>query len=372
MNREKRPLVITGAYRSGTTLLQKMLDAHPACVVAAQPALPIFRIFRDILHRRGLPVSDPAGALGISFSSHAGSLDHAMTQAHAGPDDIDNMNRDIARLMQSLRDSGADDAFPHTYEEALKRHLSPGDLLHVFECLLAALSEYRSRESPGTWVGFKDLYIEELLVPLLAASSQLHVIHIVRDPRAVLASRNFGRYADAYKGPRLHPLLFVARLWQTSVKWRQILRAKHAKRVLAVRYEELTEDISQVATKIGAFLDLENACVMADEGNWRSESGAVWQGNSSHGGTGERRPRWVGLVPNDTIGALEFLCRDEMEAEGYEPSQSPDQQLDAFMAYTEVEADLLPWTRKPGLILDEGEKRRELEKREIAARRTQP
>lgn len=361
MKQERRPLVITGAYRSGTTLLQKMLDAHPDCAVAAQPALPIFRIFRDILHRSGMPVSDPAGALGISFKAPAGTLDTAMKLTQAGPDDIANMNRDVARLTQSLRDSGTDDAFPKSYEDALRQHLSPGSLLHVFECLLDALEDYRFRGQPRHWLGFKDLYLEELLHPLLVASSDLRVIHIVRDPRAVLASRNFGRYADAYKGPRLHPLLYVARLWQTSVQWRQVLRARNAGRVLALHYEWVSRDLVKAAEEIGAFLGLEKAHVMADERNWRNESGGVWTGNSSHGGAHEEKPRWQSLVPTEAIGALEFLCRDEMEAEGYSPSQSPDQQLHAFRAYTEAEADLLPWTRQPGLILDEREKRRLLE-----------
>ena len=47
------PVFITGVARSGTTLLAKMLNAHPAVRVASDPLFPFFHSLRNALIQRG-------------------------------------------------------------------------------------------------------------------------------------------------------------------------------------------------------------------------------------------------------------------------------------------------------------------------------
>src|SRR5581483_175451 len=52
-------LLIGGMMRSGTTLLGRMLDAHPQAAVATDPYLPFFKRFRSAISRQiGTPVAD--------------------------------------------------------------------------------------------------------------------------------------------------------------------------------------------------------------------------------------------------------------------------------------------------------------------------
>mgnify|MGYP001218363097 CR=1 FL=1 len=43
----KSQLLATGMFRSGTTLLARMLDSHPSICLASDPFAPLFKCFRD-------------------------------------------------------------------------------------------------------------------------------------------------------------------------------------------------------------------------------------------------------------------------------------------------------------------------------------
>src|SRR5258708_21309211 len=42
-----RPLFVFGIARSGTNLLARMLDAHPAIEIALDPFMPLFKVIRN-------------------------------------------------------------------------------------------------------------------------------------------------------------------------------------------------------------------------------------------------------------------------------------------------------------------------------------
>lgn len=344
-------VVVTGSYRSGTTLLQKRLDAHPACAVVMQPAVPMFRVLRELLHRSGAAVSPPSGPMGIEFPGPAGKLTHAFAALQVDAATVNRVIEATAALAaQSAARSDTDGLHP-AIVPALQRSLRPGPAPEFLESFFAALRDYRAAGAE-VCIGFKDVYIQELLDPVMACGRHgLRLISIVRDPRAVLASRNFGTFRGAQDGPNLHPILLIARMWCSASRWQHALRQRHGDRVLLVSYEELASATDPAMARVFAYLGLDAAA----SSDMRAERGIPWRGNSSYeaGPNSGSRPAWQATLPSDAIGAIEFLCGEDMAREGYIPTLSKAEQATAFARYREDAQRLVPWTRLPGYVLDE-------------------
>ena len=104
---------------------------------------------------------------------------------------------------------------------------------------------------------------------------------------------------------------------------------------------------------------------MLVDGNLHREDVGRWEPNTSFGAghdPGKSEEKWKELLSPDVIGVVEFLCRNEMAELGYTCTQSECEQLSCLRAYQENESCLLPWTRIPGLLLDDGEKNRQIER----------
>ena len=353
-------LVISGTYRSGTTLLQKMLDSRADCEVVMQPSLPLFRGLRRAIAESVGAIDGSEGPMGVEFAPTADVAGTALYGVAVGNQQIDSIIRDTHATLAPLWQAEDQDVPSLVLVNALRAALQPGSAADIALQFFDALAQYRGGQNPA-WVGFKDMYIEEVLDPLLAVDPELRVIHIVRDPRAVLASRNYGAYGGNRRGPNLHPLLFVSRMWRTSVRWRHRMATNYSDRVLTLRYEDVARSLTATARELCLFLGISFDDAMATTDGYRTESGAVWRGNSSYGGApSSDEPRWKRLVPADSVAALEFLCRGEMELEGYVPVWDSERQKDALLGYTEAEETLLPWTRNAGLVLDDAAKQQEI------------
>ena len=350
-----RRLIVCGTYRSGTTLVQKTIDAHSRCAVVMQPALPLFRHLRRWLHRAGAPVSAPDGPLGVEFTAGSAAVLDAFRSLNISAEDVARVLEDIAAMLGSLHGAGDPDAVPPRFVEELRARLRPGPVRQSIAGLFDALRVYRRAEDVA-WVGLKDVYIEEMLNVLLADDPALRVVLVIRDPRAVLASRNYGKYPTGIAGPNLHPLLLIARMWNTAARWHRALAERYPRQVLALRFENVVADTHAFRSKVFGWMGL------ADEPNSAliQENGSPWGGNSSHPG-GETRAGWQNVLPPAAVGALEFLCADEMAALGYAPAFDIATRRREFASYQEDDQALVPWTRRPDLLLSEGVRARWLE-----------
>jgi hypothetical protein len=213
-------LFIVGVERSGTTLLRTVLHAHPRIWVGYECGF----------HRR-------------LFDRHADGIDCAQG------------------LEAFLNDLFAVTRFKHwglSRDRIADALLSAGqDVLPYRDAIYRIAQAVRDANRPeGTWVGFKypnDIYHIDFLFGLFP---QARVVHIIRDPRAVMASEKakrikLGRY------DRTETIFAVARRYRHMAQERARWRGDN--RYLEVSYENLIGDFSNSMTKLLAALGLDLA-----------------------------------------------------------------------------------------------------------------
>jgi LPS sulfotransferase NodH len=308
----KRFLFVCGMFRSGTTLLGRVLNAHPCIAVASDPYLPFFKTLR----------SREAAALGL---------------ASAPDDPLDDyyFKRDQIRLFEAIQRCSLDAQFDAVDLPALRQRLraygepfSPllaphldqvrgGTYRELFDSMLQLLAQYYDKPD-SAYLGFKEVWADEFIPCLARAHPDAKFIQIVRDPRAVCASKNV-------TGER-YTWLFMARQWRklAALAW-QYQHAAGAD-VMLIRYEDLVSEPLRLAREICAWLEIEYAPQMADPASYVDGQGRPWKQNTSYGTGGQRFDnsgvdKWRSSLKPAELDMIETLSGPEMLLHGYRPDR---------------------------------------------------
>lgn len=213
---EKGLFFIIGCGRSGTTLLQVMLDSHPEIVMPNETHF--FSSFSKGIRNRHPLIKTPADV--------QAAVDDMLAFEHIRP-----MNLDRARVLE-LAAEGA-----------------PGwDT--IFLAILTAFREQRGghrvgEKTPAHYLSFWHLY---------EAFPDAKFICLIRDPRAVVLSfmrasfyRNFG------KNP-----MHAIQSWRLAVDHHAAAEARaDPARYVSVRYEDLVHQPEEELRRLSAFLGIE-------------------------------------------------------------------------------------------------------------------
>lgn len=240
------PVFICGIARSGTTLLARLLDSHPALAV-----LPGETFFYGSLADRHLtrqllrfcevvwwhvPLTllarHPAKrfafrgrtALATKLTEWLGSFPNADTSAHA------------------------------VVQQAASRATGPEDYWRAFLDVFEHVAKVDLR-SKCYWV--EKTPQNERFVPLSEQlfKSACRYLHILRDPRDAIASWLM-RTPPATEAARQRSLVYLCLVWSKSVEWCRRNVAAYAGRYYALRYEDLVRHTSKVMSDICRFLDI--------------------------------------------------------------------------------------------------------------------
>jgi hypothetical protein len=307
------PVFVTGMFRSGTTLVSTMLQAHPQACCAADCFLPVFKSFRDaVAARHGLPGGDPDAPLDdYYFRADAQRLMAAIAET---PLTLAVDPAEVAALRGRVAAYSAEYA-PRVAARA--GELDGGTYRDLLEGAFAIVRRAYGDDG-ATTVAFKAVWTCEFAPHVLAAFPDAKVVHIVRDPRAVCASKNV--LAEKY------PWLFLIRQWRklATFAWRNARDPALASRVAVLRYEDLVDDPGAQAGCLASFLGLDDAAPLVDSGAFLGGDGRPWQANSSHAtGVGgisrDFRDRWRDVLSPDERALVEYLTAPEMAAFGYRP-----------------------------------------------------
>lgn len=200
---------IVGSPRSGTTLLQLLLDAHPD--VAIPPESHIYRVFTPLMPRYG------------DLSAEANLRRFA-----------DDLVADVWIKAWKLDVTGAE----------LVREASRPGRAGVVDALLR---RYAAAHGAKRW-GEKTPYHVSFLPQIMADFPNARIIHLVRDGRDVLESRR-----RMVWGPK--SALGVARQWKQQVDaCRRFFTDRDDPRLMEVRYCDLVADASAQTMKLQRFL----------------------------------------------------------------------------------------------------------------------
>lgn len=295
-----REVFLGGAPKSGTTLLLSLLEAHPDLLVFPEETALFNRgvqstgardgrvlakyllKYTDVarLSEKGTPSTRPGEAenyVDYSFFDYAAFernfLRRVGEDPRAGP----------RHVLQSLGRAYAETLSPPRLEPRILVEKTPAN----------------------------DYYASWLFTYFPEAK----LVQVVRDPRAVYASRQkrlLRRYPEHTKSFRL------VNEWNRSARQRFEYK-NQPERFLSVRYEDLVNDPRPVLERVCAFIGVDVAQLSLTP----TRAGRAWAGNSSYGDnfagiSKESLDRWQQELTPGEIFWIEYHCQEGMRDCGYE------------------------------------------------------
>jgi hypothetical protein len=323
-------------FRSGSTLLARALNAHKNIIMASDPFFEFFKYSRNLIHK---------GVKDSQFDMKAPLEDNFMKPAHIKEaikkrfpevvfreDDLERMKKNIAAACEPYS--------PRVIP--FLDMLTGGSTPELFGQLMDILQRAYPNEN-ARYVGFKEVWTEEFIEPLLALPGrELYCIHIIRDPRAVIASKKKKTETEGN-----YPLKFMIRQWRKSIAY-SIINSNNARYTMLL-YEDLVRHPEEQMRRICDRIGVEFSESLLAAGKFTDGSGEPWTQNSSYG-TSETfnaafLEKWRDVLSEDEIEIIEMLCRPEMRYLRYEPSAS-QLELQKLAGFTEDPEKLSEWIRK--------------------------
>ncbi len=205
------PIFVVGSGRSGTTMLQLMLNAHPK--IAMQGEL---HFFEDVL-----ALKDEWATL-------------------SDDEDLANFFRKIPEL-HSLK------YLPQLekYLELTHQRMKEGG--RSYEDFHRYMMEVYAQQKGATRLGEKTPSNVRYMEQLLAMYPNACIIHIIRDPRAVVASM----IKVPFTG---NDVLSNVIKWKLDIEYSQRMKTEHASNYIEVRYEDLVSDPTLTLKNICEFI----------------------------------------------------------------------------------------------------------------------
>ncbi|GJL57074.1 MAG: hypothetical protein NPIRA02_42060 [Nitrospirales bacterium] len=274
-------IIIVGVGRSGTSLLQSMLNAHSEIGV-----LPEIKYFRRFLFSKSLE----------RFRKKNGT--RALIQFLGNDSLLSRLNVDFSKFIE--------------WENLADRSLD----LKIFDCIA---EEYLGKEGK-TILGYKDPRCIENLRQIKAWFPNAYVIHIIRDPRDILLSKTKADWSKS-RSWFLHILInqlqlqlglnsgYLFKERYIEIHYEALLREPEQSlrslcEKLGVIYEDSMLEFSHSATKL----------VSPDEMQWKKETlGPLLQDNIR---------KWEGELSCLQIGSVEELVGSAFEHYNYQKTCS--------------------------------------------------
>lgn len=319
----RSPLLVLGTARSGTTLLAKMLDAHRDVAVASDPFFMLFRMLRNAIVAADSRV--PEG----SFAASTPLQDYYFRD-------------DQLAVMQAMLDGSMDLACDQQQWDATleQRKVRMGyecpDLVpllgqmhgETFRQLLASglelIATGRGKQG-ASYVGVKEVWLIEYVLPLLRTFPDAKVLLITRDPRGVVASMLTIKDESA----RAHIVSYL-RHWRKFMAFLSYYQSLGlvGKSLFHVRFEDFIREPAQHSEDICRFLGIGMDPAMLDpEKLLDYATGKPWRGNASSevaaaGVSAAFADTWRNALDLQTIALCDFVAGGDMQLCGYAPEST--------------------------------------------------
>lgn len=277
------PILITGVYRSGTTILSTMLNAHPGLDVTYDSV----NYFRFVI-KKGL---DPANYRDI---------------VHATAERILSRYKRILDPDQIISEIEKSDHIGHDV---------------IYSAIMNNFFNYSGKR----W-GEKTL-LEWSNIPIfLSMFPKGEAIHIIRDPRDVLASYKHMTIETGYK--YLDSVFACMHSMNAAIR---NIRLLPPNRYYVLIYEELIKDKKRSLTKLCEFLDLDYADSMLNEKAYVDISGKSFD-LATHTSFPEETVvrkkvpigQWMNKLDDFEVNFVESFLREPMKELGYKLSDNSE------------------------------------------------
>ncbi len=325
-------ILVSGMFRSGTTLISKVLNAHPGISCVSDVYTPFFNALRDVLGEE----------LGLRHVQMEFLHDY-----FAAPDE--------SSLYHAILAGDLHVAFPDTSREPLLSRIRsrgrmtcpkivanlkelPGRTFAEVYLFLLRFIEIHYGKKDTQWIGNKEVWISEFIPRIARTNPLAKFVLMERDPRAVCASKNVGslKASNKVSGER-YPWLFLIRQWRKLAQVHlALLRDPSFKdRLFHFRYEDFVREPESHSRKLCEFLGLPFDHRMIEPSEFLDGFGQRWIQNSSYHATGKadgfltftsteprfdvsKATQWKTALSGGEIAFIEALCYPEMRYYGYD------------------------------------------------------
>jgi hypothetical protein len=271
IERWNQPIFIVGAPRSGTTLLRNMLNRHPAIAICRETDFDLY-VYR---RRRSF------GNLGDLRNRQRLVKEYLSTRG------VQRMRMALQTLETRLLEEGV------SYEAFF---------LSLLRCYAQAQGKRRCGEKTP-----RHALITEALCDWYPGAN---IIHLVRDPRDVVASFLRLPWSD-------HNVLGNAHLW---LRFNLAARSsRHRPKYLLVHYEQLVTQPEQELRRICSSIGEDYSPIMLVP-NHDPTADRPWLRRAEERVDTGRLGKWRDQLTGDQVALIEWLVRPHMESFGYEPA----------------------------------------------------
>ncbi len=312
-----KELFVTGMFRSGTTLLGKCLGAHPEVALALDSMRGVLREVRNRAVPSNLSI-DKDAPFGDNFWD-----DFKWKFSTLFGVDLESIRLSLERELEVIDESNkvAQNFSPELAESIGNRNKSEND--NIKDLISFYFKEIRSvygGELGVKYSGTKEVWAEDFAPIILKNFPEARVVHIIRDPRGVVASK---------MGQETHyPLLFLSRFWRKSVVnsvcWSELL-GHYGDRYHVIRFEDLIRSPETELRAVSNFLGIEYSHDMLNYQLHDPESSYGTGANSSFdrtkgksGFASEAVDRWKSTLTRGVTRFVEALCFPEAKLLGYD------------------------------------------------------
>ena len=293
--------------RSGTTLLEKMLGSHPQIDILSQPLPLLYRHLKEKFYQS------------IDYPETYYVLNNLFNEKRYTEEDFTSFLKDyclteeeLKKIVHKMQGWSGQKTSLYNWENNMMEELESGTLFNWYKQML---DEY-CLSTGEVQRGSKEVLVEEFVPHFI--NHDMNVLVIVRDPRDVITSLNFGKgteYAGEYR-----PTLFHLRNWRKSVAI--INTFAHEENFHTVRYEDLIQMKPDVLNGLIRFLEIQDYNFSSLNNKILNRDGKEWQGNSSttsfNGIDSSNMEKYKNFLSAKTIRYIEFMCQNEMKTMGYE------------------------------------------------------
>lgn len=306
---------ITSMFRSGSTMLARMLDVHPKVASASDPMRPLFNSFRyDLGSKDYCSHHGRFDPLGDYFLQDCDLLQRALEASLDISPKISasELIKTVAQRAEMFSGLYADQLDPKKLFSTYK------DCIQYFLDTMGEVYGHR-QEKDYCCVAFKEVWSTEFYPALKKSFPTMKCIVIVRDPRAVLASKN------ATGEP--YPYIFMGRQWRKLAILSAYIDNVYED-VLLLRYEDVVSRPEEYISKICSFIDIEYNENLLDLALYKCGRGEPWKQNTSYKDTKSRRinarsmDKWKNTLDKRDVLSIEIFTHDWMRYFEYEPINS--------------------------------------------------
>lgn len=300
-------IFITGIFRSGTTLLDKLLNHHEKVFIASQPYPELFiSTKKEFLKSKGVNRVYPFDPMLKEEQYVLKEFLEYLVKTKLTGQFLDD-------LQQQLLD-GNSELKADWVQYQLQKLTREGDFFSIHRQLINLISKVYKR-SNLLYTGSKEILCEEF-IPYMARDGHKSIL-VIRDPRDIVSSLAFGK-SRVYTGD-YRPMLYALRLWRKSVAF--AIASKSNPDFMCVKYEELVTKPRTTLRSITNFLGIEEF----DEDRFvygiEDQAGNNWSGNSSFGTKSNIDQSSIGIHQSvlnpEQVKYIDTLCAPEMEYMGY-------------------------------------------------------